>query len=247
MTLSITKLYADELDFTSAQLDGIRQSIMTFLNITKLAGGDLQTGGIRGSVIESGAITASKIAQDTIDTDNFGSSSVTGDKVKDDAITQAKRAATTITTDGSDPGAGGICKSSATSSYSAAYDDEEDEDGIQSSKMAFRRDGSTVDTFWFDAKATPSTYDALAYSHQSTLDLDVVDTAGTYTYTVAHRNNNNIQLQTNITNLSCEITTLGGPVQLWLESTGTDSYLRDDTSARNIEAHQMRLCAREVI
>ncbi len=135
-TVSLTKSYEDGTDLTEQQLDDLKDSIETALNTTKLDSSNIQTAGISSdnlatnsvttAKITSGACTTSKIADDAITADKIADSAVGSSQIAAGAVTPAKRAARTVTTDGTDPGAGGISISTASgelSSTSSTYAD----------------------------------------------------------------------------------------------------------------------------
>jgi hypothetical protein len=137
-TASFTKDYEDGTDFTEEQLDAFRESVENFLNVTKLDSDNIQTGGISSNALATSAVTTAKIAADAVTTAKIADSNVTTAKINDSAVTtakindsavttakintgavtQAKLASRTTTTDGTDPGAGGVCISTSSSTAS---------------------------------------------------------------------------------------------------------------------------------
>lgn len=125
----VSKTYADGDILFEADLDAIKDSIETFLNVTKINDDNLQDQGIDGSTkladlsvtsakLAANAVTTSKLASNAVTADKLAANSVTTSKIIDEAVTAAKLAdgsittskleARAISTDGSDPGLGGI-------------------------------------------------------------------------------------------------------------------------------------------
>lgn len=83
-TLSVTKTYQDGDLLLETDLDGIKSSIETFVNITGIGDDNIQNGGITGSTkLVDGSVTQAKLA----------TNSVTTAKIVDETITLAKLAA----------------------------------------------------------------------------------------------------------------------------------------------------------
>jgi hypothetical protein len=70
------------------------------------------------SHIRDSAITTAKIADSNVTTAKIADGNVTTAKIDDGDVTQAKLAARTVSSGGSDPGAGGICVSASSSTFS---------------------------------------------------------------------------------------------------------------------------------
>ena len=129
--LSITKSYADGTDLTEDQLDDLKTSIETWANTTKLDQDNIQTGGVSqdnlatNSVstakIVASAVTTAKIADDAITNVKMANDSVDTAEIVDAAVTKVKQEAVTVTTDGSDPGAGGVVKSTNSGSGGSGF------------------------------------------------------------------------------------------------------------------------------
>jgi len=107
-TFSYTKGYLDGSTLNAAHLTTILDEIETFLNTTKLNSDNLQTDSISSEHIKAGEISAGLLASDCIETQN----------IKDGSITKVKQAAVPATTNGSDPGVGGIVFSSSSGEWS---------------------------------------------------------------------------------------------------------------------------------
>ncbi len=137
-TVSLTKSYADGVDLTESQLDDLKNSIETALNTTKLDSDNIQTGGISAGALATGAVTTAKLDASAVTTAKITDSNVTTAKIADSnvttvkindlaittakintaAVTQAKLASRTVTTDGTDPGAGGVVFSASSGTFS---------------------------------------------------------------------------------------------------------------------------------
>ncbi len=137
-TLSVSKNYADGVDLTESQLDNSFDSIETFLNTTKIDGDNIQSGGVPAAALATGAVTTAKIDASAVTTAKIADLNVTTGKINDlavttgkindlavttgkintAAVTQAKLAARTVTTDGTDPGAGGVVFSTSSGTFS---------------------------------------------------------------------------------------------------------------------------------
>ncbi len=136
-TFTVDKDYQDTVDLTESQLDAAFDSIETFLNTTKIDGDNIQAGGVPTAALATGAVTAAKIDASAVTTAKIADSNVTTAKINDlavttakindlgvttgkintAAVTQAKLAARTTTTDGTDPGAGGVVFSASSASF----------------------------------------------------------------------------------------------------------------------------------
>lgn len=137
-TLTVTKNYADGTDLTESQLDDIKSSIETFVNTTKLDADNIQALAITTGLIANTAVTAAKLATNSVETAKIKDANVTtakialdaidGTLIADDAVDsehytdgsvdQVHLAARAVTTDGTDPGAGGVCISASSGTYS---------------------------------------------------------------------------------------------------------------------------------
>jgi microcystin-dependent protein len=77
-TLTVTKTYQDGDVLLESDLDGIKSSIETFLNITGLNDDNIQDGGITGSTkLVNGSVTQAKLASDAVTTAKVVDGSVT--------------------------------------------------------------------------------------------------------------------------------------------------------------------------
>lgn len=83
-TLTITKSYADGDILTEADLDNIRNDVITFLNTTKLDDDNIQDAGITGS---------SKLIDSSVTTAKINDAAITTAKIADLAVTSDKLAA----------------------------------------------------------------------------------------------------------------------------------------------------------
>jgi microcystin-dependent protein len=83
MSLSITKLYADNTELTEAHLDAMKESIETYINVTGLTGDNIQDNSITSAELQTSSVTESKIAANAVVTT----------KILDGAVTMAKLAA----------------------------------------------------------------------------------------------------------------------------------------------------------
>ena len=61
-TLTVTKTYNDGAVLNESDLDGIKSSLETFFNTTKIDGDNIQTGGVPTAAIANAAVTADKLA-----------------------------------------------------------------------------------------------------------------------------------------------------------------------------------------
>lgn len=116
--LTITKSYSEDGTATSineSALDDFINSIETFLNTTKLTSDNLEDGSIGTTQIAASAITKDKIASSAVTATKLADGIITADFVPDEEITSAMKEVPTITTDGSDPGVGGISENRDTS------------------------------------------------------------------------------------------------------------------------------------
>jgi hypothetical protein len=96
--LTITKTYSDTQVLFEADLDGIKSSLETFVNTTKLNDDNIQDQGITGTdKIAATSVTAAKIAPDTITSSNIAASAVTTAKIAASNITTAKIDTTAVT------------------------------------------------------------------------------------------------------------------------------------------------------
>ena len=149
-TLSIAKNYADATILFESDLDDIRDALLTFLNTTKLNDDNIQDSGITASSklvnssisgaklnanvvddstielvssqirIKDDGITTAKIADSAVTSAKIADSAVTTAKIADGGVTRAKLEDRTVTTDGTDPGAGGISKSTSSGTFSTS-------------------------------------------------------------------------------------------------------------------------------
>lgn len=128
-TFTMTKGWADTEPLTEAELDGIKNSVETFLNITKLDNSNIQTGGIATANLADACVTAAKLAAAVAGdglTGGAGSAlAVNPDnstleintdavRVKDGGITQAKLAARAT---GTTVAAGGVAISASCGAF----------------------------------------------------------------------------------------------------------------------------------
>lgn len=102
-TLTITKTYADEQVLTETDLDNIKSSIETFINITLLGADNLQTGSVGTDQLASTSVTTAKIANAAVTAAKLSSSpsddtlrAVTTNAIQDASVTNAKIAANAI-------------------------------------------------------------------------------------------------------------------------------------------------------
>lgn len=149
-TLSIPKNYADATILFESDLDDIRDNLLTFVNVTKLNDDNIQDQGITASLkladnsitgdklaaaivddvtleivanvigIKNDGVTASKLANDAVTTAKILNSNVINAKIADATIERVKFASRAVTTDGSDPGSGGVSKSSSSGTFTTA-------------------------------------------------------------------------------------------------------------------------------
>jgi hypothetical protein len=95
---------------SKADLDAsIPDALSTFLTDTKVNADNLQNLGITGTNLQDGAVISSKIPTGAITqatcSDSLG---ITNAKFSDNTLENSRRAVPTLTSDGTDPGAGGI-------------------------------------------------------------------------------------------------------------------------------------------
>jgi len=123
-TASFTKSYDDTTILTESQLDDLKNSIESFLNTTKIDSDNIQDLGIvaaklasdsvETSKIKDSNVTTAKIATDAVETAKIKDSNVTTAKLADDETTWIKRKIRAVTTNGTDPGLGGVSQSAST-------------------------------------------------------------------------------------------------------------------------------------
>lgn len=104
--LTVTKTYADLQVLNESDLDNIKNSIETFINITKLDEDNLQNLAVTTTKIANAAVTDIKLATDSVTTlkikdlnvtvDKLAADSVTTTKIKDLNVTLAKMAANSV-------------------------------------------------------------------------------------------------------------------------------------------------------
>ena len=149
-TLSIPKNYADGTVLFESDLDDIKDNLETFVNVTKLNDDNIQDQGINASTkladnsitgdklapaivddvtielvsdvlrIKDDGVTTAKIADNSVTTDKIADLNVTNAKIADATIQRVKFANRSVNTDGTDPGSGGVSKSSSTGSFNTA-------------------------------------------------------------------------------------------------------------------------------
>ena len=127
----------------------------------------------------------------SIDSTMLASSSVTGAKVADDAITaakisasaaitHAKRASRAVTTDGTDPGAGGISKSASCSAFSTTSGTNTD---VTNLAVTLTTNGRPVMIFLeSDGSGTASGIGGSTADYQITFTLDLIRDGSTTVY-----------------------------------------------------------------
>ena len=149
-TLSIPKNYQDGTVLFESDLDDIKDSTETFVNITKLNDDNIQDQGINASAkladnsitgdklapaivddvtielvsdvlrIKDDGITAAKLADNAVTTAKIANSNVTNAKIADATIERVKFASRSVTTNGTDPGSGGVSKSTSSGTFTTA-------------------------------------------------------------------------------------------------------------------------------
>lgn len=87
---SMTKNWDDGTALTESQLDDIKTSVETFLNVTKLDSDNIQTGGISTAALATNAVTTIKITDLNVTTGKINDLAVTTGKINDLAVTTAK-------------------------------------------------------------------------------------------------------------------------------------------------------------
>jgi len=155
-TLNIPKNYEDGTILFESDLDDIRDNILTFVNVTKLNDDNIQDNGITasdklvdGSItgakldssvadgvtveltgstlnVVASSITTAKLADNSVTTAKINDLAITNAKIADATIEQDKLATKTVTTNGTDPGEGGVVKSSSTGSFSTSSTSDTD-------------------------------------------------------------------------------------------------------------------------
>jgi hypothetical protein len=106
---NFTKQWDDETIFTEAQLDAFKSSIETFTNTGVIDSDNIQTAGLATANFSDASVVAAKIATGAITSGLLNSSiNLPTAKFATGAVTKAKRPTQTVTTDGTDPGEGGV-------------------------------------------------------------------------------------------------------------------------------------------
>ena len=88
--LTVTKTYADLQVLNESDLDNIKDSIETFINVTKLDGDNIQNLAITEALIATGAVTETKIGADAVTTSKIKALNVTAGKLAVDSVETAK-------------------------------------------------------------------------------------------------------------------------------------------------------------
>ena len=153
-TLTVTKTYVDASLLSASDLDGIVDSIETFLNTTLLNGDNIQDGGVTSAALTANSVTSdildaasvveAGIAAAAVEEAQLGTSAVDAD-IADAAVTTAKILdATTATADfangavtyaeleerSTGTSAGNVAFSSAVSSFTHTVDDAFDDTAV---------------------------------------------------------------------------------------------------------------------
>jgi hypothetical protein len=210
-TLDITRNYDDDLDFTEAQMDDIKESLEIFFNSTKLDSANFQTGGITDTSITASSVTSAKIPAEAVTAAKVAAGAVTTAKIADNAITLDKLVDKALTTDGTDPGLDGIVKTASITASTTDFDGD------------VRLIRSNDDTeLW--CRSFPSGYGELP---GVLIDTGARGSASTYNYEVQYLDS----LSTTwagFTGASLSITTGGRAVMVLLEPSGPTSGIEHD-------------------
>ena len=154
-TLTVTKTYVDASLLSASDLDGIVDSIETFLNTTLLNGDNIQDGGVTSAALTANSVTSDILASDSVEeagladaaveTTQLGSGAAETADIADAAVTTAKILdATVATADIADSAvtyaeleerstgtsAGNVAFSSAVSSFTHTVDDAFDDTAV---------------------------------------------------------------------------------------------------------------------
>lgn len=229
--LSITKTFDDTLDFTEEQLDAIKSSLETFFNVTKIDSDNIQAGSLTTDTFADGSVTTAKMDADSVVTAKIADGAVTSPKIADDTFTLAKMEALSSTSDGSDPGRGGI-------SQSADQSNNETQDDTNPLIVRVKR-GSTVVG---GALAVPNDDSRNGLDF---LDVGVAGSASTYTYQLewvkGGSSDWDVATTETVSGMACTLTTGGRPVRVWIDT----GYLRRINSSGNCQAYG-KLSAQEI-
>ena len=94
--LAITRSYSNGATLTEAQLDAAKNSITTYVNVTKLTGsGNIKAAGIRSQNLANSVATTTTLATDSITTNKLGAAVVSATKL---AALNIQTSANTTTT-----------------------------------------------------------------------------------------------------------------------------------------------------
>jgi len=97
--ITVLKTYQDGTVLFEADLDNIKESIETFLNVTKINDDNIQDAGITGSTkLVNSSVTAAKLAASAVETAKINDLAVTTAKLADLSVTTGKLADLGVTT-----------------------------------------------------------------------------------------------------------------------------------------------------
>lgn len=112
-TLTIPNSFTPNTTAVSADVNANFNAIATFLNSTKLDGDNIQADAIDKTLLASDVADGTTIEQAAGGELKIKDSGVSTAKLATGSVTQAKLAARTVTTNGTDPGAGGVVMSAS--------------------------------------------------------------------------------------------------------------------------------------